>query len=158
VEGAVDGVDGSVVVGLVVADSVDVVDVGRVGGAVVEGDVVDVDGSVVSGVVVGGAVDVVGDCVVGASVDEVGTGVVAGWAGGVPLSWASWATMRRTAAPWVYGWLGVVVVVSSVGGAVAVDELLLEAALTISRPAPTSTPPTGAAISTWAQRGSSRKR
>ena len=109
------------------------------------------DGSVVGGAVEG-SVDDVADGVV--SVDEVGTKVVAGWVGGVPLCWASCVTIRRTAAPCVYAWLGVVVVVDSV----AVDERLLEAALAISRPAATSTPPTRAGIRTWAQRGGFRKR
>jgi hypothetical protein len=63
--------------------------------------VVYVDGSVVAGVVVEGCGDDVADRVVGAAVDEVDTAVVAGWVGGVALCWASCATMRRTAAPWV---------------------------------------------------------
>jgi hypothetical protein len=155
VEGAVDEVDGSVV-----TDSVDDGDVGLVGGMVVGGAVVEGDGSVV-GVVVVGSVDEGG--VVGGSVDDVGgavvTGaVVAGSVGAVLLSWASWVMMRRTAAACVYIWLGVVVVVTSVEGAVAVDEFLPEAAFAISRPAPTRRPPTTAGISTWAQMGSSRKR
>jgi hypothetical protein len=95
--GAVVDVDGSLVAGVVVAVSVDDVEVGLVGRGVVEGAVVDVDGWVVAGVVVGGSVDDVGDGVVGVSVDEVVTGVVAGSVGGVALSWASWVTMRRTA-------------------------------------------------------------
>jgi hypothetical protein len=158
VEGAVVDVDGSLVAGAVVADSVDDVDVGLVGGAVVEAVVVDVDSSVVAGAVVGGSVDVVGDGVVEGSVGEVVTVVVTGSVGGVPLCWASWVTMRRTAAPCVYGWLGVVVVVNSVDGAVAVDEFLLEAAFAMSRPAATSTPAATTGISIWAQRGSARKR
>jgi hypothetical protein len=50
----------------------------------------------------------------------------------------------------------VVVVVNSVDG--ADDELLLDAALAIRRPATTSTPPRTAGISIWAQRGSPRNR
>jgi hypothetical protein len=166
VEGAGVVVDASVEAGAVVAVSVDEVDVGLVGGSVVAGRGVVVDGSV-GGAVVGGCVDgsvgagaVVGGCVdgsvgggavvggvVGPSVDDVGSSVVVGCVVVVLLSWASCVTMRRTAAPCVYSWLGVVVVVSSVEGAVAVDELLLEAALAISRPAPTSTPPTNAGTS-----------
>jgi hypothetical protein len=103
VEGAVVDVDGSVVAVVVVADSVVGVDVdvGRVGAAVVEGAVVVVDGSVVAVVVVADSVVGVDDGVVGVAVDEVGTGVVAGCVGGVPLFSASCATMRRTAAPCV---------------------------------------------------------
>jgi hypothetical protein len=153
VGGAVVDVDGSVV-----ANPVGGVNVGLVGGVVVGGAVVDVDGPVVAGAVVEGSVDVVEACVVEASVDAVGAGFVAAVVDGVPLCWASWATMRRTAAPCAYVGLGVVVVVNSVEGAVAVDEPPLEAALAISRPAPTSTPPTTVGMSTCAHRGSSRKR
>jgi hypothetical protein len=157
VEGAVDDVEGSVLA-VVVGDSVDVVDAGRVGAAVVAGAVGEVEGSVLTDVVVAGSVDDVGNGVVGVAVEVVATEVVAGWVGGVPLCWASWATMRRTAAPCVDASLGVVVVVNSVEGVLAVDELLLEAAFAISSPAATSAPPTRAGISTWAQRGSFRKR
>jgi hypothetical protein len=156
VEGAVDDVEGSVPA-VLVGDSVDVVDSGRVGAAVV-GAVDDVEGSVLAAVVVAGSVDDVGDGVVGVVVEAVGTEVVVGSVGGVPLCSASWATIRRTAAPCAEAWLGVVVVVNSVEGGLAVEALLLEAAFAISSPAATSTPPMTAGISTWAQRGSCRYR
>ena len=114
--GAVDDVDASVVAGAVVTGSVDDVEIGLVG-RVVEGAVVDVDvdgsvvdvvvdgsvvaGSVVAGSVVAGSVSDGDDGVVGTSVEGLATGVVGGWVGAVPLSSASWVTMRRTAALWV---------------------------------------------------------
>jgi hypothetical protein len=100
-EGAVVEVGASDVVGVVAAGSVDGVNEGLDGAVVVEGAFVEVAGSVVAGVVLAGSVDAGGGCVVGAAVDEVGTGVVAGCVGGVPLCWANWVMMRRTAADWV---------------------------------------------------------
>jgi hypothetical protein len=163
VDGAVVEVDASVVAGAVVAGSVDVVDVGRVGGAMVGGAVVEVGASVVVGGLVVGSVGGVVEVVVGACVVEVGAGVVVVVEGVVVvveelLSWASWVMRRRTAAAWVYCGLIVVVVGNSVEGGVAVSELLLETAFAISRPAITSTPPTRAGIRIWAHRGSARKR
>jgi hypothetical protein len=69
---------------------------------------------------------------------------------------ASWVTMRRTAAPRICAWLGAVVVVSSVEGAVAVDEVVLDVAFEISRPAPTRTPMTTTGMSTCTQVGRAR--
>jgi hypothetical protein len=136
----------------VVEGSLDDVGV-AIGGRVVDGSVDEVGAGVL-----GVSVDEVEGCVVEDSVDDVDAGavvdvvadggrVVAGCVGGGALSSASWATMRRTAEACAYAWLGVVVVVNSVEGTVAVDERVVEAAFAISRPAPTNKPPTTAGIS-----------
>jgi hypothetical protein len=160
VDGAEDDVDGSVVEGLVV-------------GSVVEVNEDDVDGSVVGGVVdddagsvVDGAEDDVDGSVVDGPVVDVGTSVVegvvvdvGGWVVVVSVDGlcpASWVTMSRTAAPRTCAWLGAVVVVSTVEGAVAVDEVVLEVAFEISRPVPTSSPMITTGVSTCAHKGRAR--
>jgi hypothetical protein len=132
-----------------VDDEASVVDGAVVDGSVVAGVVV-VDGSVVEGAVevdatvVEGAVDDGGARVVEGSVEE--------------LSAASSLRTRSTTAPRAFDWVGVVVVVGSVEGDVAVDDEVLDTAFEISRPAPTSTPTTTRGSSTCAQTGRARKR